>query len=157
MCPESGPKFSDTTCRHGQRAPAQGPRGQPPVPRRERTAGVRSAGRRRSPAETPEPGHRPAGLQVSRVVTVFRALRKSRLLAGGTGSWHLPRGVVGVRAGQRVARGSARALSERHSVAEVPLVLHLMMILLLLFLQKQSLAFAVYLFGIGTLHSTLED
>jgi hypothetical protein len=27
-----------------------------------------------------------------------------------------------------------------------------MMILLLLFLQKQSLAFAVYLFGIGTLH-----
>ena len=29
----------------------------------------------------------------------------------------------------------------------------LMMILLLLFLQKQSLAFAVYLFGIGTLHT----
>jgi hypothetical protein len=28
-----------------------------------------------------------------------------------------------------------------------------MMILLLLFLQKQSLAFAVYLFGIGTLHT----
>jgi hypothetical protein len=28
-----------------------------------------------------------------------------------------------------------------------------MMIVLLLFLQKQSLAFAVYLFGIGTLHS----
>jgi hypothetical protein len=31
--------------------------------------------------------------------------------------------------------------------------LPLMMILLLLFLQKQSLAFAVYLFGIGTLHT----
>jgi hypothetical protein len=30
---------------------------------------------------------------------------------------------------------------------------HVMMILLLLFLQKQSLAFAVYLFGIGTLHT----
>jgi hypothetical protein len=29
----------------------------------------------------------------------------------------------------------------------------LMMIVLLLFLQKQSLAFAVYLFGIGTLHT----
>jgi hypothetical protein len=29
----------------------------------------------------------------------------------------------------------------------------LMMILLLLFLQKQSLAFAVYLFGISTLHT----
>jgi len=28
-----------------------------------------------------------------------------------------------------------------------------MMIVLLLFLQKQSLAFAVYLFGIGTLHT----
>ncbi len=28
-----------------------------------------------------------------------------------------------------------------------------LMILLLLFLQKQSLAFAVYLFGIGTLHT----
>ena len=28
-----------------------------------------------------------------------------------------------------------------------------MMILLLLFLQKQSLAFAVHLFGIGTLHT----
>jgi hypothetical protein len=32
-------------------------------------------------------------------------------------------------------------------------VKHLMMIVLLLFLQKQSLAFAVYLFGIGTLHT----
>jgi hypothetical protein len=30
---------------------------------------------------------------------------------------------------------------------------HMMMIVLLLFLQKQSLAFAVYLFGIGTLHT----
>jgi hypothetical protein len=29
----------------------------------------------------------------------------------------------------------------------------MMMIVLLLFLQKQSLAFAVYLFGIGTLHT----
>jgi hypothetical protein len=29
----------------------------------------------------------------------------------------------------------------------------MLMILLLLFLQKQSLAFAVYLFGIGTLHT----
>jgi hypothetical protein len=29
------------------------------------------------------------------------------------------------------------------------------MIVLLLFLQKQSLAFAVYLFGIGTLHTGL--
>ena len=31
--------------------------------------------------------------------------------------------------------------------------LSFMMILLLLFLQKQSLAFAVYLFGIGALHT----
>jgi hypothetical protein len=33
------------------------------------------------------------------------------------------------------------------------LVAHVLMIVLLLFLQKQSLAFAVYLFGIGTLHT----
>ena len=34
-----------------------------------------------------------------------------------------------------------------------PFARELVMIVLLLFLQKQSLAFAVYLFGIGTLHT----
>jgi hypothetical protein len=37
--------------------------------------------------------------------------------------------------------------------APSPPFLRSLMILLLLFLQKQSLAFAVYLFGIGTLHT----
>ena len=44
-----------------------------------------------------------------------------------------------------------KILMEVHDFQNVALQKMLMMILLLLFLQKQSLAFAVYLFGIGTL------
>jgi hypothetical protein len=47
----------------------------------------------------------------------------------------------------RTLRQSLKGSRFRRLVAEK------MMIVLLLFLQKQSLAFAVYLFGIGTLHT----
>ena len=59
-------------------------------------------------------------------------------------TWVLHRPSISVRATLRL---------ENRDVLMTVLAFPPMMILLLLFLQKQSLAFAVYLFGIGTLHT----
>jgi hypothetical protein len=78
----------------------------------------------------------------------------------------LPGGVAGAGAGRAVThvtrsvaacnRGQPSSTSASMSGLSRPVLpcrLCQVMILLLLFLQKQSLAFAVYLFGIGTLHT----
>ena len=58
---------------------------------------------------------------------------------------------------QLVVEARRTGLAEERARLSPPRVLlphtYTQMILLLLFLQKQSLAFAVYLFGIGTLHT----
>jgi hypothetical protein len=59
-------------------------------------------------------------------------------------TWALHRPSISVRATLRL---------ENRDILMTVLAFPPMMILLLLFLQKQSLAFAVYLFGIGTLHT----
>jgi hypothetical protein len=65
----------------------------------------------------------------------------------GAGACSGPRGSPGQHARLWVSR--CRLLKRRSSIVGG----RSMMIVLLLFLQKQSLAFAVYLFGIGTLHT----